>query len=351
MRIQDILIKSFAVMIFSILLFGCSSNDGSTEVNEMPEFGEGTNGVSILDFGAIANDNLDDTQSIQATINEVSKQGGGTVLIPNGEFLVNVKTSINLKSNITLLLDEEAYLTAIATSEGSYRVLKIVNVENVKVIGGNIKGDRNTHIGDVGEWGMGIAIYNGKNISIENIEVRDCWGDGFYIAKSTSGTSENITLNNVKSINNRRAGMSITSVKGMTITDSEFSNTNGARPEVGLGIEPNANEEVANVTIKNCKFNNNTYFGLQIGAGHKDVNVTNISVINNHFEKNNYYAVKLSTGTVSSDIIQMSNVDVFNNSFKDNIFNYQGEVKSGDKVLMRANCQDCTISPNTVLTD
>lgn len=48
---------------------------------------------SITDFGAIPNDNLDDTKAIQNTIDFAGKSGGGTVLFPKGKFHVNSDTS------------------------------------------------------------------------------------------------------------------------------------------------------------------------------------------------------------------------------------------------------------------
>ena len=48
---------------------------------------------TITDFGAIANDSIDDTDAINLTIEEAGKNGGGVVLFPSGKFLVNMDTT------------------------------------------------------------------------------------------------------------------------------------------------------------------------------------------------------------------------------------------------------------------
>ncbi|MDO6802344.1 glycosyl hydrolase family 28-related protein [Wenyingzhuangia sp. 1_MG-2023] len=48
---------------------------------------------NITDFGAIANDGIDDTQAINTTIETAGKQGGGIVYFPKGIFHVNTDTT------------------------------------------------------------------------------------------------------------------------------------------------------------------------------------------------------------------------------------------------------------------
>lgn len=48
---------------------------------------------NITEFGAIANDSIDDTDAINLTIENAGKNGGGVVLFPKGKFLVNMDSS------------------------------------------------------------------------------------------------------------------------------------------------------------------------------------------------------------------------------------------------------------------
>ena len=44
---------------------------------------------NIIDFGAIANDSIDDTDAINNTIEYAGNHGGGIVFFPKGKFLIN----------------------------------------------------------------------------------------------------------------------------------------------------------------------------------------------------------------------------------------------------------------------
>ena len=62
-----------------------------------PEFPDYS--VSVLDYGAVPDDGQLDTQAIQKAIDEVSEKGGGTVIIPSGDYDTG---AITLKSDVNL---------------------------------------------------------------------------------------------------------------------------------------------------------------------------------------------------------------------------------------------------------
>ena len=68
----------------------------------------------------------DDTAAIQAAIDEIAGTGG-TVLVPNGTYIVDAvgKNSLALKSEMTLKMSESATLRAIPNSSKRYAVLSI----------------------------------------------------------------------------------------------------------------------------------------------------------------------------------------------------------------------------------
>lgn len=63
--------------------------------------------VSIVDFGAVQGDKDKTSQAIAKAITKANKMGGGTVVIPKGEWLTG---KIHFKSNVNLHLDEGAIL-------------------------------------------------------------------------------------------------------------------------------------------------------------------------------------------------------------------------------------------------
>lgn len=66
-----------------------------------------SNTINIKDKGAIGDGITDNTTIIQNAVNEVSKQGGGTVYIPSGVYLIR---PIEFKSNVNLYLSHGATL-------------------------------------------------------------------------------------------------------------------------------------------------------------------------------------------------------------------------------------------------
>src|SRR5690606_12146781 len=152
----------------------------------------------------------------------------------------------------------------------------------VQIISPVIIGDIESHRGNSGEWGMGIAIRSSKNIVISSPHISNCWGDGIYVGENQkNGPSRDIQISNAVIDNNRRNGISITSVNTLQITNSIISNSNGTLPMTGIDIEPgNENEEIKNVVISNVTTFNNHKAGIVVNLsklsanGKKDHNVS-----------------------------------------------------------------------------
>jgi len=105
---------------------------------------------SILDFGAKGDGKNLCTEAIQAAINAVHNDGGGTVVVPSGYFLTG---TIQLKSNVNLHLKKNAWLVGSTNIEDYYSLSKTTatyqwpslivanNASHVSITGkGNIDG-------------------------------------------------------------------------------------------------------------------------------------------------------------------------------------------------------------------
>lgn len=75
---------------------------------------ENDNIVDITSFGAVANDDVDDTDAINNAIN--SLPNGGLVYIPSGVYIINVIECVNLKNNITMFGDGNSSVLKLADS-------------------------------------------------------------------------------------------------------------------------------------------------------------------------------------------------------------------------------------------
>jgi parallel beta-helix repeat protein len=235
--------------------------------------------VKSAPYNAYGDGVHDDTAAINACISAVNAAGGGTVIVPAGTFMINAVANswygVRVLSNVTLYLSSGAVLQCITNGVDNYGIVNLSG-NNATITGpGTISGDRATHTGTTGEWGMGIYVGNttATNCTISNVTVTNCWGDGIYVYE-TSGTT-NLTITGVTCDNNRRQGMSIINVQGMTVTGSTFSNTHGTAPECGIDIEPNSPQIANNVNINHCTFTGNHGGAFQAG-GAAGTTITNV---------------------------------------------------------------------------
>lgn len=268
----------FVLALWGVVSFWQPLNSLACSTPELPE-----DAVNILDYGATSNA-FDDTASIQAAVD--ATPWGGTLYVPPGYFLINPEGGgIWLHSNMTLLLAEGAILQAIPSNKPWYSVIVVSDVENVTIAGGTIRGERYGHVGE-GEWGHVLGIWSSQNIFISNVNIKDGFGDGIYIAddSDSGGFTKNVNICYVVSDNNRRAALSVVGAGGVIVDNCRFSRTNGAAPQTGIIIEPDPGQAVSNVIIRNSQIINNLGYGVYIDAleGWVGSNtIENCNIVNN----------------------------------------------------------------------
>lgn len=227
---------------------------------------------------------------------------GSKVRIPTGTYLVDASIGIKLKSNMDLELSNNTVLKAIPNNLANYSVLKLEDLINVKVTGGTILGERAEHTGTTGEWGHGINILGCTDVEIKT-NVKDCWGDGVYIGKSSLiPQSKNIKID-VVADNNRRQGMSVVSVDNLEVRGT-YKNTNGTSPAAGIDLEPNAGDIVNNVKLLGVNLINN------VGGGIDILNSTNVILDGVYAEGNNNNVFVFGGAVVST--VQINNSILYN---------------------------------------
>lgn len=282
-----------------------------------------TRGATVLDvrnFGAIGDGVHNDTAAIQAAINALPSDGG-TVFVPGGTYMIDAVRNLRLRSQMHLQLAPDAKLAALPNSVDRSYVLNVYKVSDVEISGGQIVGERDQHMGTTGEWGHAIMIRGSKRVTVRDIHLSRCWGDGLSIggAAATTGTipSEDVAVTNIVSTGNRRQALTIGRSRGVKIYDSELSYTSGIKPGCGIDIEPDpdSTSSTSGVRIENCWIHHNAGNGIQVyktvlnvvikactieynqGYGALLLNANSGYVVSNKFMHNRLYGVSARTAT------------------------------------------------------
>lgn len=180
----------------------------------------------------------------------------GTLVISEGNYFLRVKKEggacLVIGDNTELVID--GMLQLAPNRFKSCDMIRIVG-SHVKIHGkGSITGDRHTHTGSQGEWGMGIRTDGAADVTVSGITIADCWGDCIYIG----GGSKNIRVSNCKLHGSRRQGISVTKATGVTISNCKIADISGTMPQYAICIEPNKrcivdNVVIENVTVTSCE--------------------------------------------------------------------------------------------------
>ncbi len=291
----------------------------------------------------LSNDNVQN-------IIEITK---GEYPVQHNNYVITEKI-IELTSNTKLIL--EGNILLLPSSYISYQIIHIRDKVNVEIIGGgSIIGDKHTHLGTEGEWGHGIAIYNSNNVTIRDIKIEKCFGDCIYIGIGNKNINvERCTLNE-----GRRQGISVISGEMIVIDGCRISNVYGTEPEAAIDIEPNENDVIDNVIIRNCICENCTKgiiaqkLDRYINAKINKVYIDNCIVESNNICIMAYNAstVTLSNSNIKSKYIYTVNIEranycKINNNYIEQIYSYD----NGRCVLFGSANDNFFIEDNVFIT-
>jgi polygalacturonase len=290
--------------------------------------------VNVIALGVSRDGITDATKIFQKAIDSVAGLGGGTVVVPAGRYLIDADVSVRLKSRVTLqMTDSTTEIVAKPTKSSRSYILMIVNATDVKVVGGKIIGERNEHLDTTGEWGMGIAVYASKNVTINGTKIYNCWGDGIVIGAKAGApfyaptASQNVSVKNVTSDNNRRQAITIGKANGVLIDSCLLTGTNGTKPMAGIDIEPDR-DTAQNITIQNSVVAYNKGPGIEIYVNRSSM-VKNVVVKNNFIHHNTY----------GGYLVRAQNVVFNDNRIIQN--KYMPLIKATDTV-------NCVLIPNSI---
>ena len=216
--------------------------------------------VNVADYGAIPDDNIDDTASIKKAVDEINKEYEinfshvSILYFPTGHYNVSVTQdafwyqqkhfdegtviAIKNKTNPIILEFANSKLSLAGNAVcNNYMLCILQNTNKVIIQNGTLQGDRMTHnyINYEEEEGMaptswqssvshahgfGIYVRACSDALIKNMEVYDFIGDSIYIINSDNGiiNKTNTSIENCFIHHSRR--------QGVTVSDSEFVSIN-----------------------------------------------------------------------------------------------------------------------------
>lgn len=238
----------------------------------------------------------DATAAIQSAISS----GAKSVVIPNvGQDWIT--RPIKLAGDQELILEKGVVITA---KRGEYRgggdsVFTAQDIDHltIKGEGATIRMQKEDYIvglvlKDLGwnrwfgqytkaEWRMGLAIRGCNDVTVEGLTVCDSGGDGIYVdGGSRQKFSRNVTLRKVTCENNYRQGVSVISVDGLMIVDSQFNNTWGTPPSAGIDIEPDSpDHRLKSIVVRNCDFIDNYGDGIEVFLAHQTKESEPVSIL------------------------------------------------------------------------
>ncbi|HEY0505384.1 MAG TPA: right-handed parallel beta-helix repeat-containing protein [Lysobacter sp.] len=232
-----------------------------------PPRARGNARIDVRARGARGDGKHDDTRAFQAAIDALPGDGG-TVVVPAGDYLINPVVGVQLRSRMHLAMAPGTRLLAKANAAERAYVLNAHRVRDVEISGGRIIGERASHRGSTGEWGHGIMIRASTGISVHDLHVSHCWGDGISIggakAGGTSVPSRDVVIERVQSVGNRRQGLTIGRSRQVRVYDSAFLDTGGTLPGCGIDVEPDAGDVADDILLARCVVRGNRGAGIQL---------------------------------------------------------------------------------------
>lgn len=233
---------------------------------------------NILDFGAVKDSTVLNTQAIQKTVDHCAAEGGGRVIIPSGVFMAG---TIYLKSNVELWLEPQAVLKGAPRFE-DYQEIGFIyakDQENISIGGGGKLDGHGTSryfYTDNVKRGLPdrpktIRFDNCKRVRLQDFTLQNGATHCIYLEKCVNVTVDGINVISRAIANND--GIDIIDCHFVTLSNSYFDCGDDAicpKSESPFGVE--------DLTITNCVVkseSNGIKFGTSSTGGFRNVTISN----------------------------------------------------------------------------
>ena len=301
-----------------------------------------------FDFGSEAFAN---TRNFQNMCTLTGDEYPGVVHITDGDYVVGVDIdNIScLKPNSNTIVILEGNLILQPNNLGSYNIIEIVNKHDIFIWGrGSVVGDVKNHTGHEGEWGMGVNISSSRNITLQDITIKNCWGDCIYLGQAKIARdeySENVKIVRVTCEGGRRQGLSMIAGKDIHIKQCRFNDTGKYKftsPGRGIDIEPNSKDNtiIQGVVIEDCSFfgnhENNDFMTYNLNRG-ASIRVVRCKMEGSILLHQNSYNVVIDSCEVHS--LEFVDSAISNNVVRNTVFTYKKPNTGAPQKVRFDNCE------------
>jgi polygalacturonase len=244
--------------------------------------------LSPEEFGAKGDGRSNDTVALQLCLDRAGS--GDVVRLRKGAvYLVDTNWQptlyqfggLKLRSNRTLELNG-AELRALPSREVQGAVLQGFRTSGWKVRGpGKITGERHSHVGTAGEWGMGIASFSSTDWEVSGgIEIAHCWGDGIYVGlNGSSSFSQRFLIDSVNIWDCRRNGISVVGGRDGRIRNVDIRDINGVAPQGGIDLEPDdVRLPNRNIAISGGRIGGDLQVGIYVTVANERISISDMDI-------------------------------------------------------------------------
>jgi polygalacturonase len=216
--------------------------------------------LNVKDFKAVGDGKTDDTAAFAGALGKLAENGGGTLLIPSGTYVVgdlNVGSGTVIKgtgSTLSVLLKRHDARSILEISSGhladSRGVLHDIKIEYVTLRGRSIEDGFSEHTHNINVSGV-------AKLSVQNVRIEAFQGDGIYLGKGRQQNGQIVHNSDVRVADNSFEGANNENRNGVSLIDCSrcvFEHnvfTNVSRPSMpgAIDIEPNERDEIVRDVI------------------------------------------------------------------------------------------------------
>lgn len=296
---------------------------------------------SVIHFGAIPNDGIDDSVAFNLALSSLSDNSN--ITIPPGEYDICNTLFISDSVNIALLGSKGAILKKCPNFNGEY-LLYVKRTEKLNISNLHFIGLFNG--GDTPQWGkQGIYLASTTNSMIAN-NTFDNFGDAAL--RITTSPNNNVTESrNATIINNQFSNCTqVTTTQSQSYGDVNVASTHNitfsSNTFDNCTLKLCARKATEEATIFNNHFKNNK------GTALESCYYSNLSISHNQFELNSGFAINIYPNTRAPYPVKWGDIKIADNTFDNSTLGIRLQSFSSSEVADIA-IQNLSITNNVFL--